>query len=83
MGRGEALEALGDTREAARAYLDSFSIDPTGPVAAQSLFRLGRSLGALDQTSEACVTLSEVAIRFAGDPAVAEAEQAKRALSCP
>lgn len=83
LGRGEALEALGDTREAARAYLDSFSIDPTGPVAAQSLFRLGRSLGALDQTSEACVTLSEVAIRFAGDPAVAEAEQAKRALSCP
>lgn len=83
LGRGEALEALGDTREAARAYLDSFSSDPTGPVAAQSLFRLGRSLGALGQTNEACVTLSEVAIRFPGDPAVAEAEQAKRALSCP
>ncbi|MGA9432731.1 MAG: tol-pal system protein YbgF [Roseobacter sp.] len=83
LGRGEALEALGDTRSAARAYLDSFSSDPTGSVAAQSLFRLGRSLGALGQTSEACVTLSEVAIRFPGDPAVAEAEQAKRALSCP
>jgi len=82
LGRGEALEGLGDTREAARAYLDSFSSDPTGPVAAQSLFRLGRSLGALNQTAEACVTLSEVAIRFPGDPAVAEAEQAKRALSC-
>lgn len=83
LGRGEALEALGDTREAARAYLDSFSSDPTGPVAAQSLFRLGRSLGTLGQTSEACVTLSEVAIRFPTDPAVAEAEQAKRSLSCP
>lgn len=82
LGRGEALEGLGDTREAARAYLDSFSSDPTGPVAAQSLFRLGRSLGVLNQTAEACVTLSEVAIRFPGDPAVAEAEQAKRALSC-
>jgi len=83
LGRGEALEALGDTREAARAYLDSFSADPTGPVAAQSLFRLGRSLGELGQTNEACVTLSEVAIRFPTDPAVAEAEQAKRSFSCP
>ena len=69
-------------REAARAYLESFSTDPQGPVAAQALFRLGRSLGALNQTEEACVTLSEVAIRFPGDPAVAQAEEAKRALAC-
>ncbi|MGD9293594.1 MAG: tol-pal system protein YbgF [Roseobacter sp.] len=82
LGRGEALEALGDTREAARAYLASFSADPTGPVAAQSLFRLGRALGDLGQTDEACVTLSEVAIRFPQDPAVAQAEDAKRALAC-
>jgi tol-pal system protein YbgF len=82
LGRGEALEALGDTREAARAYLNSFSADPTGPIAAQSLFRLGRALGELGQTEEACVTLSEVAIRFPDDPAVAQAEDAKRALAC-
>lgn len=82
LGRGEALEALGDTREAARAYLNSFSADPTGPIAAQSLFRLGRALGELGQTEEACVTLSEVAIRFPSDPAVAQAEDAKRALAC-
>ena len=82
LGRGEALEALGDTREAARAYLNSFSADPTGPIAAQSLFRLGRALGELGQTQEACVTLSEVAIRFPNDPAVAQAEDAKRALAC-
>ncbi|MFK7743516.1 MAG: tol-pal system protein YbgF [Roseobacter sp.] len=83
LGRGEALENLGDTREAARAYLSSFSAAPTGPLAAQSLFRLGRSLGALGQTQEACVTLDEVAIRFPGDPAVAQAQSAKGALSCP
>lgn len=82
LGRGEALEALGENQEAARAYLDSFSLDPQGQVAAQSLFRLGRSLGRLGQVSEACVTLSEVAIRFPSDPAVAQAEDAKRALSC-
>ena len=82
LGRGEALEALGDTREAARAYLKSFSAEPQGQVAPQALYRLGRSLGALGQTQEACVTLSEVGIRFPGDPAVAQADQARSALSC-
>lgn len=82
LGRGEALEGLGNTKEAARAYLNSFSLDPTGQVAAQSLFRLGRSLGELGQTAEACVTLSEVAIRFPGDPAVAQSKEAMRALAC-
>ena len=83
LGRGEALENLGDTKQAARAYLASFTADPQGTVAPQSLFRLGRALGALNQTGEACITLSEVAIRFPGDPAVAQAEEAKRALACP
>ena len=83
LGRGEALDALGDTREAARAFLAAFSAAPTGPVAAQSLYRLGRSLGDLGQTSEACVTLSEVAIRFPTDPAVAQADEARRTLACP
>lgn len=82
LGRGEALEGLGNTREAARAYLDSFSAEPTGQVAPQALFRLGRALGELNQVAEACVTLSEVGIRFAGDPAVAQAEEARRALAC-
>jgi tol-pal system protein YbgF len=82
LGRGEALEALGDTREAARAYLSSFSVDPNGQVAPEALFRLGRALGELDQTQEACVTLSEVGIRFPGTPAVAQAEEARRALAC-
>lgn len=82
LGRGQALEGLGNTQEAARAYLNSFTLDPTGQVAAQSLFRLGRALGALNQTTEACVTLSEVAIRFPGDPAVAQSQEAMRALSC-
>lgn len=82
LGRGDALEAIGETREAARAYLSSFSADPTGQVAPQALFRLGRSLGALQQTNEACVTLSEVGIRFPGNPAVALAEQERQTLGC-
>ncbi|WP_299963348.1 tol-pal system protein YbgF [uncultured Roseobacter sp.] len=83
LGRGEALEKLGNTREAARAYLSSFSLDPTGPVAAQSLFRLGRSLGGLEQRDEACVTLGEVGARFPGDPASGEARAEMQRLGCP
>ncbi|WP_187429989.1 Cell division coordinator CpoB [Roseobacter fucihabitans] len=82
LGRGEALEGLGDTREAARAYLSSFSGDPTGPVAAQSLYRLGRSLGGLGQTEEACVTLGEVGLRFPGDPAAELARSEMQTLGC-
>lgn len=82
LGRGEALEALGDTREAARAYLSSFSTAPEGPIAADALVRLGRSLGALGQTAEACVTLSEVGIRFPGVPAAEQAVEARAALAC-
>ena len=81
--RGKALEGTGNIREAARAYLDSFSGDPTGPLAPESLLKLGTSLAGLNQTSEACVTLSEVAARFPGAPAVTEAEAQKRNLGCP
>ncbi|WP_299679639.1 tol-pal system protein YbgF [uncultured Roseobacter sp.] len=82
LGRGEALEGLGNTREAARAYLNSFSVDPTGPVAPQSLFRLGRSLGGLGQTQEACVTLGEVGLRFPQDPAAEQARSEMQRLGC-
>lgn len=82
LGRGEALEAVGEQQGAARAFLASFSAAPTGPLAAQSLFRLGRSLGALNQTSEACLTLGEVEARFPADPAVSEARSEMQRLGC-
>lgn len=82
LGRGRALEELGETQAAARAYLNSFSTAPTGPLAAQSLFRLGRSLGALNQTGEACLTLGEVEIRFPSDPAVQSAREEMQRLGC-
>ena len=80
--RGEALDKLGDTREAARAYLAAFSTAPEGPLAPDALFQLGRSLGALGQTQEACVTLSEVGIRFPDNAAVAPAEEERRRIGC-
>ena len=80
--RGKALDGLGDTREAARAYLAAFTGNSSGPVAPKALFELGAALGRLGQTDQACVTLSEVGVRFpgAGPEAEARAEMAK--LGC-
>jgi tol-pal system protein YbgF len=80
--RGDALAGLGDTREAARAYLASFGAAPTGASAPDALFKLGASLGDLGQSSEACVTLGEVSARFPDTPSagLAVAERAK--LGC-
>ncbi|MEM6576936.1 MAG: tRNA lysidine(34) synthetase TilS [Pseudomonadota bacterium] len=62
--RGEAMEASGDLTGAARVYLDTFSAAPQGPMAAEALFLVGRSLGRLGKTQEACLTLGEVPLRF-------------------
>ncbi len=82
--RGEALEGMGDMREAAKAYLNAFALDQLGPNAPDALFHLGASLGVLGQNTEACVTLAEVSIRYpdAADAGL-EAAAAMRDLGCP
>ena len=80
--QGDALEGAGDLTGAARAYLDVFSGAPEGPVAPDALYNLGRMLGRLGQTEEACVTLGEVEGRFPGSDAVLEAQSAMRNLGC-
>jgi len=80
--RGEALSQLGETSRAARAYLDSFSGTPNGPQAPQALLKLGQSLGKLGQTPEACVTLTEVGVRFPGSASATEAAAAMPGLGC-
>ncbi len=80
--RGEALEGVSDLSGAARVYLDTFSAAPKGALAPEALFRLGRALGRLGQTEEACLTLAEVELRFPGTPAVADAKGAMQNLGC-
>ncbi|KUP92372.1 tetratricopeptide repeat protein [Tritonibacter horizontis] len=80
--RGKALDGLGDTREAARAYLAAFTGDTTGSVAPEALFELGAALGRLGQLDQACITLAEVAVRFPAHPMVANAEQERAKLAC-
>lgn len=82
LNRGRALDALGDTREAARAYLASFTGDSAGPSAPDALVELGAALGRLGQTDQACVTLREVGARFPGSDAVGRAQTEITALGC-
>ncbi|MCA3443627.1 MAG: tol-pal system protein YbgF [Rhodobacter sp.] len=79
---GESLGQLGETADAARAYLESFSGTPDGPRAPEALLRLGQSLGALGQVPEACVTLREVGVRFPGSAPAAQAATALQGLGC-
>ncbi|NAZ36335.1 tol-pal system protein YbgF [Rubellimicrobium sp. CFH 75288] len=83
MARGEALDALGETDNAARAYLDAFSADPSGALAADALLALGRNLGRLGQGADACVTLAEIEARFPASPLVAQARSERDSLGCP
>ncbi|MBE1282022.1 MAG: tol-pal system protein YbgF [Rhodobacteraceae bacterium] len=80
--RGQALDGLGDTREAARAYLASFTRDSMGDTAPTALVELGAALGRLGQVEQACVTLGEVRVRFPVSEAVAEADKELAALGC-
>jgi tol-pal system protein YbgF len=80
--RGRALEADGQQSAAARAFLDTFSAAPDAAEAAQALYLLGRALGRLGQTDEACVTLGQVAARYPGADAVAEADAEMARLGC-
>ena len=53
-----------------------------GPVAPDALFELGAALGRLGQTSQACVTLSEVKARFPVAEATTKANAEMTTLGC-
>ena len=80
--RGDALSQLGETSNAARAYLEAFSGKPDGQFAGQALLKLGQALGSLGQTPEACVTLGEVGTRFPGTIDATNASVARQGLGC-
>jgi tol-pal system protein YbgF len=80
--RGESLQGMGLTTDAARAYLEAFSGNPTGARAPAALFKLGAALGRIGQTQDACLTLAEVNVRFPGTPDVANAQAEMQALGC-
>ncbi|MFT7059629.1 MAG: tol-pal system protein YbgF [Pseudorhodobacter sp.] len=80
--RGEALSGLGETGNAARAWLEAFSSDMAGPRAPESLLKVGQALSVLGQGPEACVTLAEVSVRFPGTQAASDAAVSVQGLGC-
>lgn len=80
--QGEALEGAGNMPDAARAYLDSYSGFPDSQVAPEALYKLGVSLGALGQNSEACVMLNEVKVLFPANEFAFEAQGQMQRLGC-
>ena len=80
--RGEALQKMGKTSSAARAYLESYSGTPDGPTSPTALLKLGLALNGLGQGSEACITLSEVTLRFPSSEASIEAQAARATMGC-
>ncbi len=80
--RGEAYAAMGQTTQAARAYLDSFSGSPEGDRAPDALLRLAGALGQLGQTDKACVMFTEVGARFPGSNAAVQAVTDAQNLGC-
>ena len=80
--RGDALSGAGDTTNAARSYLEAFSGAPEGALAGEALLKLGQGLGALGQTQDACVTLTEVGVRFPGSIDATNAQVSMQGLGC-
>ncbi len=80
--RGEALQNMGQTASAARAFLESYSGTPNGPTSPTALLKLGVALDGLGQRSEACITLGEVTTRFPASDASADAQAARSSMGC-
>ena len=81
--QGESHFALQDWQSAASSYLDSFSSSPKGPNASGAILGLGISLGELGHADEACLMLSEAAVRAPDDPEVAgRAERERVRFGC-
>ena len=80
--RGESLQKMGMTSSAARAYLESYSGTPNGPTSSTALLKLGLALDSLGQTTEACITLGEVTVRFPESEASIEAQAARVDMGC-
>ncbi len=70
--------------EAAGAFADAYQQNPKGTKAPDSLLKLGLSLGALEKTQDACITLASLKKDYPNAPATirARADQERSRLKC-
>ncbi len=82
--RGDMLGALGNTAQAGRAYLESYTLAETSDpgIASEALLKLGGTLADLGQTREACITIEQVADVYPGTTAARDATTRLDGLAC-
>jgi len=85
--RGQAIEEQDNPSQetralVARTYLDAYSSNMNSDVADEALYHLGRALGRLGKSNEACVTLNEVEVRHPGSEFVLQAKSEMANLGC-
>ena len=81
---GETFYAQQKFTEASRIFAECYKKYPKGPKAADSLLKLGMSLGGAGKTKEACVTLKQLKKQYpAGNSTLLKrADQEMSKLSC-
>lgn len=81
---GECHYAQGHHDKAARIFAESYKKYPKGPKVADSLLKMGMSLGGLGKTKEACVTLQQLKKEFPSGQATVlrRADQEMTRLGC-
>jgi len=82
---GETLYVRARFDESAVAFADAYQQNPQGTKAPDSLLKLAMSLGALNKTSDACVTLLELKSKYPNAAATlkARADDERTRLKCP
>jgi tol-pal system protein YbgF len=82
---GETLYVRARFDESAVAFADAYQTNPNGSKAPDSLLKLSMSLGALNKTSDACVTLGELKSKYpnASTTIKARAAEQRTRLKCP
>lgn len=69
---GESFFATGEYQSAASRYLDGATLYPDGPLAPDSLLKLGMTLNLMGRADIACQTLREVPARYPNAAAAAQ-----------
>lgn len=81
---GESYYADGEFEKAARIFAESYKKYPKGPKVADSLLKMGMSLGGAGKTKEACVTLGQLKKQFGNEEGVTirRADQEMKRIGC-
>ncbi len=82
---GETFYVRGDFATAARTFAEGFQRYPDSSKAPDNLLKLGMSLGQLEQSQDACITLKKLQIEYPDAPAsiVQRADREIGRLRCP